>query len=173
MEAGEPAPFPWDPPTCPKFDGSLPEGYESLFSIDIAKMKHEDHLNEKMVSLSPDQDLLEVGARITAALKQDVKPSWIFYVMAGNYWRIVGSSENSRNCYLNALSKVPERFKDVVLTNLAGLIYRLVNWQRYFTILIVRHCTFKPVAKEEMTNMSKEVVRFFQNSILSRVFDVL
>ena len=43
--------------------------------------------------------------------------------MAGGYWRLAGNVDNSRDCYFNAIAKVPERFKDVVLTNLAQLIY--------------------------------------------------
>jgi len=123
----------------------LPKGYEFLLAASAVAatekdrpiggkdLKPEEELIEKLEALSPVGDLNEVGARIHAALKQDVKPSWIFYVMAGNYWRLLagkarllaGTAENTRNCYLHALSKVPERFRDVVLTNLAAMLYRL------------------------------------------------
>ena len=43
--------------------------------------------------------------------------------MAGGYWRLRGRLEKSQNCFFNAMAVVPERFKDVVLTNLAQLIY--------------------------------------------------
>ncbi len=45
-------------------------------------------------------------------------------VLAGTYWRIWGHPQNGLHCFRHALSTVPEKYKDVVLTNFAGLVYK-------------------------------------------------
>ena len=51
-----------------------------------------------------------------------MEPKWLIYVLAGTYWRIWGHPQNGIHCFRRALAAVPDRFKDVVLTNLAGAI---------------------------------------------------
>ena len=51
-----------------------------------------------------------------------MEPKWLVYVLAGTYWRIWGHPQNGIHCFRRALAAVPDRFKDVVLTNLAGAI---------------------------------------------------
>lgn len=46
------------------------------------------------------------------------------YLLAGTYWRIWGHPQNGIHCYRHSLSRVPEEYKDVVLTNFAGLLYK-------------------------------------------------
>ena len=53
-----------------------------------------------------------------------MEPKWLIYVLAGTYWRIWGHPQNGIHCLRRALATVPQRFKDVVLTNLAGLLYK-------------------------------------------------
>ena len=55
---------------------------------------------------------------------QNVLPKWAVYVLAGTYWRIFGNPSNGLTCYKWALSTVPSQYQDVVLTNLAGLLYK-------------------------------------------------
>ena len=55
---------------------------------------------------------------------QNLAPKWIVYLLAGTYWRIWGHPKNGIDCYRNSLSRVPDEYKDVVLTNLASLIYK-------------------------------------------------
>ena len=55
---------------------------------------------------------------------QNIGPKWIVYVLAGTYWRIFGNPQNGINCFKWALSTVPSKHEDVVLTNLAGLLYK-------------------------------------------------
>ena len=119
----ESTPLPWNEPECKTHQGALPVGHESLLNIQSKTLKYEHHLLEALASLSPENKIEEIGARIQYALKQDIKPSWIFYTLAGTYWRVSGNAQQSRVCYLNALSKVPERFRDVVLTNFASLVF--------------------------------------------------
>ena len=51
---------------------------------------------------------------------QHMEPKWLIYVLAGTYWRIWGHPQHGIHCFRRALAAVPDRFKDVVLTNLAG-----------------------------------------------------
>lgn len=51
-------------------------------------------------------------------------PKWVVYLLAGTYWRIWGHPQNGIHCYRRALSTVPPEYEDVVLTNLAGLLYK-------------------------------------------------
>jgi tetratricopeptide (TPR) repeat protein len=85
-----------------------------------------DCLNEVFFSThSPVQSFHEWGARINAALKKKSPiPEWITYVLAGTYWRIWGHPQNGLECYKNALAKAPKKYLDIVLTNLAGLLYK-------------------------------------------------
>jgi len=129
LDRDAPSLHPWESPTCPPFDGeevelktlkTLMAGTKSRLQL---SSESEQFWEEKIYGLSPVKNLEEFGARLAAAIKQDVKPSWILFVMAGGYWRLRGRLEKSQNCFFNAMAVVPERFKDVVLTNLAQLIY--------------------------------------------------
>ena len=51
-------------------------------------------------------------------------PKWVVYALAGTYWRIFGNPQNGINCFKWALESVPSNYEDVVLTNLAGLLYK-------------------------------------------------
>ena len=71
------------------------------------------------------QSFHEWGARINAALKKITpSPEWVTYLLAGTYWRIWGHPQNGLECYKNALAKAPPKYLDIVLTNLAGLLYK-------------------------------------------------
>lgn len=59
-----------------------------------------------------------------ASLFQNLAPKWLVFLLAGTYWRIFGHPQNGIHCYRHALSRVPEKYKDVVLTNFAGLLYK-------------------------------------------------
>ena len=54
-----------------------------------------------------------------------MEPKWVIYVLAGTYWRIWGHPQHGIHCYRRALAGVPDQFKDVVLTNLAGENHQL------------------------------------------------
>ena len=51
-------------------------------------------------------------------------PRWIVTVLAGTYWRIFGHPQNGMDCFKWALASVPRRYEDVVLTTMAGLLYK-------------------------------------------------
>ena len=50
--------------------------------------------------------------------------------MAGTYWRIFGHPQNGIQCFRWALSAVPKKYEDVVLTNLAGM-YTVTHGNMY------------------------------------------
>ena len=85
---------------------------------------------------SPVKSFHEWGARINAALKQKTAiPDWITYLFAGTYWRIWGHPQNGLECYKHALAKVPTKYLDIVLTNLAGLLYKAGSVGDAITVL--------------------------------------
>ena len=57
-------------------------------------------------------------------MDRNIEPKWVINVLAGTYWRIFGHPQNGIHCFRWALSTVPHEFEDVVLTNLAGLLYK-------------------------------------------------
>ena len=58
-------------------------------------------------------------------MDRDTWPAWLLHVLAGSYWRILGHTGSSVTCYGLALAEVPTQYKDLVLTNLGSLLYRL------------------------------------------------
>ena len=54
---------------------------------------------------------------------QNISPRWIVYLLSGTYWRIWGHPQNAVHCYRHSLARVPQEYKHVVLTNLAGLLF--------------------------------------------------
>ncbi len=49
------------------------------------------------------------------------------FLLAGTYWRIWGHQQNAAHCYRQALARVPRQFRDVVLVNFGGLLYKTGN----------------------------------------------
>ena len=66
---------------------------------------------------------------------RNIEPKWVIHVLAGTYWRIFGHPQNGIQCFRWALSAVPKKYEDVVLTNLAGMYVHGHPWQ-YVTIEI-------------------------------------
>lgn len=127
-----PAALPWFPPLCKSYVRPMGK-YDSLKTFDkIRRLEIEVRSTaEKDVEIeyslhSPVNSFHEWGARINAALKQTTHiPEWITYLYAGTYWRIWGHPQNCLDCYKHALTKVPKEYLDIVLTNLAGLLYKV------------------------------------------------
>ena len=106
--------------------------------------RQEREIEEAFDKHSFDNNFHEWGARVTEAMRivswgltficlcrkhvgyliflpvQHMEPKWVIYVLAGTYWRIWGHPQHGIHCYRRALAGVPDQFKDVVLTNLAG-----------------------------------------------------
>ena len=66
---------------------------------------------------------------------QDLSPRWIVFLLAGTYWRIWGHPQNAVHCYRHSLSRVPPKYKDVVLTNLAGLLFSTETTDDALTVI--------------------------------------
>ena len=120
--------------------------YDNLATIDrwtfISVRRQEREIEEAFDKHSFDNNFHEWGARVTEAMRivswvftlletcfqidicllpvQHMEPKWVIYVLAGTYWRIWGHPQHGIHCYRRALAGVPDQFKDVVLTNLAG-----------------------------------------------------
>lgn len=121
-----PAPLPWMPPVCKRYEGTIAK-YDKLKTLRqwtyISSKKREQDIEPAYDLHSPERNFHEWGARVTAAMKINLAPKWIVFLLAGTYWRIWGHPQNGLHCYRHALARVPEQYKDVVLTNLAGLVY--------------------------------------------------
>ncbi len=66
------APLPWYPPTCRRYDGSIPR-YDSLRTIDqwtyIQVRKQEKEIEEAFDHYSAEKNFHEWGARVHQAMK--------------------------------------------------------------------------------------------------------
>ena len=82
LDRDAPSLHPWESPTCPPFDGEEVElkTLKTLMAGTKSKLQlsaeSEQFWEEKIYGLSPVKNLEEFGARLAAAIKQDVKPSW-------------------------------------------------------------------------------------------------
>lgn len=115
-----PAPLPWLPPSCKPFTGK--SIYDKAFQAKIKKAEREIEASYYVHSV--EKNYHEWGARVHSALDKRVSPQWIVYVLAGTYWRIFGQPQNGLDCFKWALKVVPSQYEDLVLTNLAGLLYK-------------------------------------------------
>ena len=78
-----------------------------------------------------------INMRITKKnMLQDLSPRWIVYLLAGTYWRIWGHPQNAVHCYRHSLARVPPQYKDVVLTNLAGLLFSTETIDDALTVML-------------------------------------
>jgi len=136
LSLSEQHPLPWYPPLCDseKFkDLKLPNRFQSLpgFSTSMSKEKFPDEsikgrflysfgLNHEMK-----ENIAELGARLRSAQDNSLWPEWLLNVVIGTYHRILGNTGASVTCYGLALKEAPLEYSDLVLTNLAGLLYKL------------------------------------------------
>ena len=128
-------PLPWYPPTCDQDKFSqlkLPGRYANLpgFITTMSKEKYpdDDIKNRFLYSFGKHEmkeNIAELGARIKTAQDRGQWPGWLLNTVAGTYWRIVGNTGASVACYGLALSEAPVQYSDLVLTNLAALMYKL------------------------------------------------
>lgn len=120
-----PAPLPWLPPTCKPFSGKTSYDKLDSFKAFQAKIKKaEREIEAGYYVHSVEKNYHEWGARVHSALDKKVIPKWVVYVLAGTYWRIFGQPQNGLECFKWALDSVPKQYEDLVLTNLAGLLYK-------------------------------------------------
>ncbi|XP_022250209.1 tetratricopeptide repeat protein 17-like [Limulus polyphemus] len=124
-------PLPWYPPLC---DRILPLDHVDFLDT-LNSVKNRDRLPinipdpsirtaflEEAASFKPKEE--EIGQRILTALKREIGPSWLLYNLGSLYWRALGDVPNSVECLRRALHTVPEHFSDVVLVNLATLLFK-------------------------------------------------
>jgi len=136
LEQGAPHPLPWFPPLCDPVQAAevkLPARFATLvtslkqvsarekFPEESVKPK----LQESFGRVDESENIAELGARLKSAKESSDWPAWLLNHAAGNYWRVVGNPIASSDCFLMALAEAPVVFRDLVLTNLAALLYRL------------------------------------------------
>ena len=127
--------LPWYPPTCDEEQFSkikLPGKYANLpgFSTTVTKEKVPDENARPRFLVSfgkvdMTENLAELGARIKSVQEAGTWPPWLLHLLAGTYWRILGNTGASLTCHGLALAEVPVTYRDLVLTNLASLLYKL------------------------------------------------
>ena len=135
LDPDTPHPLPWFPPHCDveKSDNiKLHKRYVGLpgFKSQPSKEKYpDDSIRGKFLfsfgKYDGQENIAELGARIRTATETSSWPGWLLDLLAANYWRIVGNSAASLTCYRLALHSTPVQYKDLVLTNLGALLYRL------------------------------------------------
>jgi len=128
--------LPWYPPLCDseKFkDLKLPTRFQSLpgFSTSMSKEKFPDESIKARFLYSfglkheMKENIAELGARLRSAQDRGLWPDWLLNIVIGTYHRILGNTGASVTCFGLALSEAPLEYSDLVLTNLAGLLYKL------------------------------------------------
>ena len=130
-----PHPLPWYPPTCDteKFEAlQLPAKYANLpgFITSMSKEKVPDESIKPRFLLSfgksdMSENIAELGARIKTAQDAGLWPGWLLSLLAASYWRVLGNLGASITCHGLALAEVPTQHRDLVLTNLGSLLYKL------------------------------------------------
>merc|ERR1719237_1642664 len=136
LEQGVPHPLPWFPPLCDPVQAAevkLPARFATLvtslkqvsarekFPEESVKPK----LQESFGRVDESENIAELGARLKSAKESSDWPDWLLNHAAGNYWRVVGNPIASSDCFLLALAEAPVVYRDIVLTNMAALLYRL------------------------------------------------
>jgi len=135
LDSSTPHPLPWYPPTCDTALLStikLPPKYANLPGLKHMSTKEKipdksikSKFLESFGQKEENEKIEELGARIKAAMEAQIWPSWLLNTMAANYWRIIGNAGAGITCYSLALNEAPIQYKDLVLTNLGALLYRL------------------------------------------------
>ena len=127
--------LPWYPPTCDEEQFAsikLPAKYANLpgFGTSVTKDKVPDENARPRFLVSfgkvdMTENLAELGARIKTVQEAGTWPPWLLHLLAGTYWRILGNTGASLTCHGLALAEVPVTYRDLVLTNLGSLLYKL------------------------------------------------
>jgi len=136
LEQGAPHPLPWYPPLCDAVQAAevkLPTRYAMLLS-NLKQINGREKFPEESVKpklqesfgrVDASENIAELGARLKSAKESSDWPDWLLNHAAGNYWRVVGNPIASSDCFLLALAEAPVVYRDIVLTNMAALLYRL------------------------------------------------
>jgi len=135
LDSTTPHPLPWYPPICdtdlltsiklPSKYANMPglknPGTKEKFPDESIRIKFLESFGQK----EENENIAELGARIKSAMEAQIWPNWLLNTLAANYWRIIGNAGASISCYSLALYDAPIQYKDLVLTNLGALLYRL------------------------------------------------
>jgi len=99
----EATPLPWYPPYCPPYKDKLEQKYENLSSLkkweEVMSKRQEDDINLEYTKYSPEKNYHEWGARVSEAIKRDLSPKWVIFLLAGAYWRLWGHPQNGIHCH--------------------------------------------------------------------------
>ena len=135
LSPGVPHPLPWYPPHCDaeQFDSlQLPSKYANMpgfFTTPTKEKLPDESIKPRFLvsfgRIDMSENIAELGARIKTAMDRGDWPAWLLHILAGSYWRILGQTGSSVTCYGLALAQVPTQYKDLVLTNLGSLLYKL------------------------------------------------
>lgn len=171
LDQGTPHPLPWFPPHCDAEKAEslkLDVRYADLpgFNSQQSKEKFPDEaIKGKFLfsfgKLDGQENIAELGARIKTAMEREAWPSWLLNLLAANYWRIIGNSGASVTCYSLALQSTPVQYKDLVLTNLGALLYRLGHVDSALKLLheSVAVCDTEPETHFFLANLLSAKVR--------------
>ncbi|XP_043289555.1 tetratricopeptide repeat protein 17 isoform X2 [Venturia canescens] len=125
--SGEEHALPWYPPTC-----QTPESYDTKNIPSLLLTTASNTPNSPERSLAPfitnlvkGAELAEIGQRILTATKARVAAPWVLSVLASLHWRIIGKPRNALDCLQQALSNVPDKFRDVPLVSIASIGQKL------------------------------------------------
>lgn len=126
-------PLPWYPPLCDAALAStvkLPTRYSYVPRVSGSREKHpDDSIKEKLLEsfgqAGENVNIAELGARLKSAREAGLWPGWLLNTAAANYWRIIGNAGASSDCFILALAEAPVAYRDLVLTNLGALLYKL------------------------------------------------
>merc|ERR1719474_439791 len=135
LDSSTPHSLPWYPPVCdgdisdsvklqPKYanmPGLKNPGTKEKYPDESIRVKFLESFGQK----EEKENIAELGARIKSAMEAQIWPTWLLNTLAANYWRIIGNAGASISCYSLALNEAPIQYKDLVLTNLGALLYRL------------------------------------------------
>ena len=173
-----PHPLPWYPPTCDteKFEAlQLPAKYANLpgFITSMSKEKVPDESIKPRFLLSfgksdMSENIAELGARFKTAQDAGLWPGWLLSLLAASYWRVLGNLGASITCHGLALAEVPTQHRDLVLTNLGSLLYKLGHVDHALGLLqeAVAICDTEPETHFFLANLlaAKVVSKFLKHS---------
>merc|ERR1719400_2394868 len=137
LEHGSSHPLPWYPPLCDAAQAAevkLHARYSTLMSS-LKRIPGREKFPEESIKIKlqesfgqaadKSENIAELGARLKSAKENSDWPEWLLNQAAANYWRVVGNPAASTDCFLLALEEAPVAYRDLVLTNMAALVYRL------------------------------------------------
>ncbi|XP_053384178.1 tetratricopeptide repeat protein 17-like isoform X3 [Mercenaria mercenaria] len=139
LKEGDEHPLPWFPPVCVTLldiPEDNPRSHDDIYSVSLEMRKTiplglKDHYHtELLLSYVNDGKVTieELGQRILSGLKKRDGPKWIFYNLAGLYWRIIGNNYHAIECFRRSVYTAPFDVLDVPDINLANILYR---WAQY------------------------------------------